>query len=609
MDTTREIPMRSETRVVPTPAAAPAPLLPPTTMAWIFLVAAALFAFLFGIYSYAQEFHHETIATNLRNPGHGGASWGLYIVFVIFFVGVSFAGITVAAICRLFDVAALRPITRMAELLTIASLLAGASCVLADLGRPEHGLLKLPRLANPTSPFYGTFTLVMSGYLFSSLVYFFLAGRADAAALAAKPSLPGRFLYRLWASGYKDTPVQRARHHRISFWLALTILPLLVTAHSTLGFIFGIQSGRPGWYSALQAPSFVVLAGVSGTGMLILVALGFRRLYRLGDQIPDTAIRWLGNFLWILSLVYLYLVIVEELTTTYTGLESGRHIAHEIVSGRFAPVFWTTIGCLLLAFVFPFVLFLRKRGSVAWIGVAAALANVAAICKRFLIVVPSQTHGALMPIDEPTIYLPSWSELGVVAGLFGLVAFIMLVFGRFFPFVPSAHPHATVKPTAGFKRRFAAFATMLIALGLVVFGLTDSFRLWRPDEVDPVVPFAPVIFASGVMLLFVSAVIYELFPDKNPTAREVWNTDQRRRAKSLGLVFFRAPTRESHLSRPENRAHAAKLLRLAGLVNEAIRRGDRAGADAHLREIKTIVDGLVGTESTTALREATKHAS
>jgi molybdopterin-containing oxidoreductase family membrane subunit len=565
-------------------------------LAWLFLVASALFAFLFGVYSYSQEFHHEIIATNLRNPGQGGASWGLYIVFVIFFVGVSFAGITVAAICRLFDVAALRPITRMAELLTISALLAGASCVLADLGRPEHGLLKLPRLANPSSPFYGTFTLVMSGYLFSSLVYFFLAGRADAARMAANPSIPGRFLYRLWASGYRDTPAQRARHHRISFWLALTILPLLVTAHSTLGFIFGIQSGRPGWYSALQAPAFVVLAGVSGTGMLILAALGFRKLYRLHDQIPDASIRWLGNFLWILSLVYLYLVIVEELTTTYTGLESGRHIAHEIVGGTFAPVFWTTIACLVLAFVLPFSLYLRKRGSVAWIGVAAVLANVAAILKRFLIVVPSQTHGALMPIEEPTSYLPSWSELGVIAGLFGLVAFIMLVFGRVFPFVPGAHPHATVSPTAGFKRRVAAISSMVVAIGLIITGLSDSFRLWRPDEGDPVVPFAPVIFAVGVMLLFVSAIIYEVFPDRKPTPREEWNAEQKRRATSLGIVRFGTTNTIERLVHPEHRVDAARLGRLSGLVSEAMRRGDAKSADLRLREMRTIINGLVGAE-------------
>jgi hypothetical protein len=68
----------------------------------------------------------------------------------------------------------LEPVTRLAELLTIAALLAGACVVVADLGRPGHGLVNLPELARPSSPFFGTFTLVVAGDLFSSMVAFVL---------------------------------------------------------------------------------------------------------------------------------------------------------------------------------------------------------------------------------------------------------------------------------------------------------------------------------------------------------------------------------------------------------------------------------------------------
>lgn len=490
------------------------PKLPRTTGAWVFFVLFALCALGFGVYSYSQEFQHESIAVALRNPGYGGVAWGLYIVFVVFFVGVSFAGIVVAAICRLFDIVELRPITRIAELLTITALIAGASCVLADLGRPVHGLLKLPRFANPTSPFFGTFTLVMSGYLFSSLVYFFLSARADAFTLSQDRGSPFTLLYRAWASGYRDRPTQQARHHKVSFVLALTILPLLVTAHSTLGFIFGIQGGRPGWFGALQAPAFVTLAGVSGTGMLILVGLFLRRLFKL-KGLPDATFKWLGNLLWVLSLVYLYFLIVEELTATYAAPEAERNVAHAVVSGPYAPFFWTAVGGLFLSFLLPFLGYVRGRSSVAAAAFAGLFANIAAISKRLLIVLPSQTHGALAPIEEPRMYSPSWSEYGVIGGLFALVLVAMLLFGRIFPLVPSEHAaplHPARRPEK--VRRAAAFMTALTAVALIVFGLLDSFRLLRPTEIDPLVPYAAVIFATGVMLLFSSAVVYELWPEK-----------------------------------------------------------------------------------------------
>jgi molybdopterin-containing oxidoreductase family membrane subunit len=475
----------------------------------------------FGVYCFTRQCEQGFIITGLRNPGAGGAAWGLYIAFDVIFVGVSFAGITVAAIARLFDVDALKPVTRLAELLTITALLSGGCVVMADLGRPAIGLLNLPKFANPTSPFFGTFTLVVAGYLFSSLVYFFLSGRSDAARLAKDTNRPFRLFYRIWASGYGGTPLEDKRHRRVSFILAISILPLLVTAHSTLGFIFGIQVGRPGWFSALQAPGFVVMAGVSGTGILILLVVLLRKLLVLA--IPDKSIRWLGNFMWVLALVYLYFMVVDELTSSYASPAADRHVAHELTHGRFGPLFFVTAGSLLLAALIPLLLyigrrlhapyaalFVRGKMAVRLVALAALLANVAAFLKRFLIVVPSQIEGALTPIEHGS-YAPTVIELGVVTGLMALTLFMILVFARLFPIVPGGHT-AVGEPTPDRPRAIATALWALFAVGLIVLGLADSFRLLRPGEIDPTIPFAPVIFAVGVMALFTSAIVYEVFP-------------------------------------------------------------------------------------------------
>ena len=49
---------------------------------------------------------------------------------------------------------------------------------------------------------------------------------------------------------------------------------------------------------------------------------------------------------------------------------------------------------------------------------------------------------------------------------------------------------------------------------MIFVGLTDSFRLWSGSEIDPRIPFAPAIFAGGVVLLFSSAIVYEVFPTR-----------------------------------------------------------------------------------------------
>jgi molybdopterin-containing oxidoreductase family membrane subunit len=450
----------------------------------------------------------------LRNPGYGGAAWGLYIAFDVIFSGVSFAGIVLTAVCRVFSIQALRPITRMAPLMSIIAIMAGGGTVVADLGRPIDGLMKLPYLARASSPFYGTFTMVASGYLFSSVVYFILDGRADAARLATTTRPPLSLLYRLWGAGYRDTLDERLRHQRATLWLSLGIIPLLFMATSTLGFVFGIQVGRPGWYSALQAPAFIAMAGLAGTGMLVLLAVTARKFF--AAPIPDATIGWLGNTLCVLAFICLYFTIVDELTVGYGGPAVDRAVIHEIVAGHFAVFFWGFVASLIATLFIPLVLYIRGRVSVGWIGVAAAFATFAAANKRLLIVVPSQTHGSLIALGTGN-YAPSWVEFGVTGGLIGIAMLMAVLAVRVIPLVPRvpvSDGRKSMRPQFEWRRSAATLGTIVVALCVGAIGLADSFRLFSGRELDSKIPFGPSLCALGIMMLFASAGIYELFPGR-----------------------------------------------------------------------------------------------
>lgn len=489
---------------------------------WLALMAGCTALLALGVVGFIHQTRHGFITTSLRTPGYGGAAWGLYIAFDAIFVGLAFGGIALSCVARIARLEVLQPVTRLGELCTLAALSSGSVVVLMDLGRPLDGLLKLPRFARPWSPFFGTFTLVVAGFLFSSLVYLFLGGRHDAASLARSGPRLLRPFYRLWASGYRGTEREKNRHYRVSFWLALAILPVLVLEKSTLGLVFGLQAGRPGWFGALQAPGFVVLAAASGLALVILTTLGLRALFDLRDQIPDASIRWMANAMWVLVLVYLYFTAVEMFTDSYAAPAADRRVAHEIVAGSLAPLFWFTVACLLGGFLIPFVAFVRKRGSMAWMVVASVLVVAGAVTKRVIIVVPSQTLGALLPVSaRHGSYVPSWVELAIIGGLVGLVGLVILGFARIFPVVPSVAGRGTTLPPPVLRadrssaRAWAAGAVTAVAVALMAIGLADSFRLWSGGELDPVVPYSPVIFATGLMALFASAVVYEVFPERS----------------------------------------------------------------------------------------------
>ncbi len=91
----------------------------------------------FGGYAYFREYTEGMGATGMRDVGTmGGATWGLYITMVVYLIGVSFAGITLAALIRLLRLEKLAPVARMAEVLTVVSLILGGLAIIVDLGQP-----------------------------------------------------------------------------------------------------------------------------------------------------------------------------------------------------------------------------------------------------------------------------------------------------------------------------------------------------------------------------------------------------------------------------------------------------------------------------------------
>ncbi|HTF89550.1 MAG TPA: NrfD/PsrC family molybdoenzyme membrane anchor subunit [Planctomycetota bacterium] len=481
-----------------------------------------------GMFGYAQQLMHGDLVSGLRTIGQGGAAWGLYIVFDITFVGLAFGGLVFMTVVRLFHLRALRPLSRMAQIMALISLGMAGLCVIADLGRPLQGLLNFPKYARPMSPFFGTFSLVTCTGCVATFIYLWLDSRADAATQAARGGFL-RPLHLLMAAGWRNTPAEAWRHKQTSYLLALALLPFMLIGASTLGFVFGIQAARPGWFGTLQAPGFVVLALISSMGVLTLIAAAARRKPSLAAAIRPEIFGWLGNMMWILTAVYLYIVAIEELTASYAASAVETRVADSLISGAYAVPFWTAMACFVVPAVLLFLQFLRRRVSVATTVICALLLNAAAIVKRLLIVVPSQTEGLLLPYPKGH-YLPSWVELAVIGGLIALGVLACLVFARLFPIVPlitladeRSVPHADERPKQRASRLFLTGATLCAGLALAVTGFLLSARFGTERWQDPLVPFSPILFISGMVLIFGSALVYELLPDAGKRAPDPVN--------------------------------------------------------------------------------------
>ncbi len=61
--------------------------------------------------------------------------WGLFIVNFIFFIGISYAGAIISGLLLLFKVSWGKPIIRLAQMMTIISVIVGPIFILLCVGR------------------------------------------------------------------------------------------------------------------------------------------------------------------------------------------------------------------------------------------------------------------------------------------------------------------------------------------------------------------------------------------------------------------------------------------------------------------------------------------
>jgi molybdopterin-containing oxidoreductase family membrane subunit len=399
------------------------------------LMAAAILAAVVGVgaYAYSRQVTEGEVVTGLRDVGTGGgAPWGLYIAFELWAVGAGFGAMMLVAAIALSRSEVLKPLTRILLALAMIVLFLGGWSVIADVGQPLRAIVNIIRYARPMSPFFGTFTIGLVTAFAVTLVYLYLDSRRDAAALAKTGSRWGGLL-RLIAAGYRDSAAEQARHRQASRALAVVLLVVGIAAASTSGFVFGVQLGRPGWFSSLQAPGFVILAALTGTGFVVIIAAAVRVALNERERLSDRLFTWLGNLMLVFAAAYVYFMLVELITSSYSEHHHEVALNRALLKGQYAWLFWTTWGLFLVSVAALAWQAVVRRRAIPVIVAAGLLVNLAALGKRYLLVVPPLTSSSQLPYGVQGTYTPSWIEYAVVAGLIALGAALFLLFCKIFP--------------------------------------------------------------------------------------------------------------------------------------------------------------------------------
>ncbi len=380
-----------------------------------------------GVYAYTVQLQQGLVVTGMRNT----VSWGLYIANFVFFIGISHVGALMSAILRLTKAEWRRPVTRMAEAITVCSLFVGASMPIVDLGRPDR-LLNVLLYGRIQSAILWDF-LSISTYLVGSLLFFYLFLIPDLAIIRERLHNVGRvrrWLYRKLSLGWTGTEDQRRRLGRSIGILTILILPIAISVHTVVSWIFAMTL-RVGWNSSVFGPYFVAGALFSGVASVLMAMALFTHFYRLEKWIKPIHFRNLALLLLVLDIVYIYFTLNEYLTVSYKSESSEAPLLAALYGGSFAPVFWTIqIGGLLIP---AFLLSFRRTRTTLGIVVAATLVNVTMWLKRYLIVVSSLATPQ-MPIGWGS-YWPTWVEWSITAAAFAGFVLLFALLSRLVPIV------------------------------------------------------------------------------------------------------------------------------------------------------------------------------
>jgi len=413
--------MHARPRVAEEAILAPVLGVGPAFKRWATLLAAVV---LWATIAWTWQLYYGLGATNLGRPVY----WGLYITNFVFFIGVSHAGTLISAILRIVHAEWRRPITRMAEVITVLVLFFGVGNVLFDLGRPDRALnvLTHPNFRSPLLWDVASITV----YLTCSTIYLFIPLIPDIARLRDRTTGWRHAFYTRLAFGWMGTASQWRRLERAIGVMAVIVIPVAVSVHTVVSWVFAMTI-QPMWHSSIFGPYFVVGAIFSGVAAIITAMAVVRKVYGLERYLQPVHFNNLGLLLLVMACLWLYFTFAEHLTAWYVQEPFETGVFNAKVFGRFAPLFWAMI---FFCFLLPFpILAMSRTRTIAGTVIASISVNIGMWLERFTIVVPSLSNPRA-PVHT-FVYQPSWVEWSLMAGCFAAFGLLYMGFTKLFPII------------------------------------------------------------------------------------------------------------------------------------------------------------------------------
>jgi molybdopterin-containing oxidoreductase family membrane subunit len=378
----------------------------PGALLWMGTLAALVGLGLYG-FVVQQVDGHQVTAMADTTP------WGLYIAGFVFFVGASAGSTVIGLMVHAFGRKDYEPLATRAILIGFLSLAGAVTNIAVDVGRTERMFLLPWYWHNPTSMFFYT---SITYYLFALIL-----------------------LGELYFTVKITRRVATARDRLAAKWLAIAAVPFaLAVLHAPHGALFAVIKARGFWNNPLLPPHFAVVALVSGTALVALVAVVTSWL-KGRELVSRATLTHMGGLLAFFIALAGFLDFFDWLVFAYSDKAEGVQ-AWNILFGSNTVLSVIHVAGYVVAFaVLLFVLFRRPAWFVPALAAASALTLVAVAAYRYNLVVVGQAL-PLLPVIPRDHYWPSWYELAIGVGIIALIALTYSIAVRVLPLEEEAPP-------------------------------------------------------------------------------------------------------------------------------------------------------------------------
>ncbi|MGZ5280690.1 MAG: NrfD/PsrC family molybdoenzyme membrane anchor subunit [Bacteroidia bacterium] len=379
--------------------------------------------------------------------------WAFDITNFVFWVGIGHAGTLISAILLIFRQQWRTSINRSAEAMTIFAVFCAGLFPIIHMGRPWNGGWNLP-LPNDLGTLWPNFNsallwdvFAISTYLTVSIVFWYTGLVPDLATLRDRATTKlRREVLNFFSFGWTGSVRHWNRFELVSLILAGISTPLVLSVHTIVSFDFA-TSVIPGWHTTIFPPYFVAGAIFSGFAMVHTLLIVARVVMNLEKYITVGHLEAMAKVIMLTGSLVGLAYGTEFFIAWYSQYPFEQFI---FINRAFGPYWWSYWIMVTCNVVTPQLFWSRKiRRSPVAIFIISIFVNIGMWFERFVIIVTS-LHRDFLP-SSWAMYTPTWVEVLIFVGTFGLFFTCFLLFAKYLPVIAIAEVKSIFKITRAGK--------------------------------------------------------------------------------------------------------------------------------------------------------------